>query len=89
MGFLGDGYHFQAALVRIKPEGISGKYATPSINDEFVFILEGQLALNLNDTEQVLRKGDSVTIPAGVARQWRNEASDLAQILIISVKLPA
>jgi transcriptional regulator with XRE-family HTH domain len=89
LGILGDGSHFQAALVLIKTGGISGKHATASIHDEFAFILEGQVILALEHTEQVLRKGDSVTIPTGAVRQWRNEAVDAAQILVISVKLPA
>jgi transcriptional regulator with XRE-family HTH domain len=89
LGFLGDGSHFQAALVRINAGGISGKHATASINDEFVFVLEGKVILALDDAEQTLGKGDSVTIPTGAPRQWRNEAEDTAQILVISVNLPA
>ena len=89
LGFFGDGSQFQAVSVRIKPGGISGKHATPSINDEFAFILEGQLILALEDAEQVVCKGDSVTIPVGAPRQWRNETNELAQILIVSVKLSA
>jgi transcriptional regulator with XRE-family HTH domain len=87
LGFLGDGSQFQAAMVRIEAGGLSGKHATPSIHDEFAFIYEGQSVLTLHETEQVLHKGDSVTIPSGVARRWRNEEAEVAQILIISVKL--
>jgi len=87
LGFLGDGSNFQAAMVEINPGGQSGKHATPSIHDEFAFILEGQLILALQDVEQVLYHGDSITIPTGIARQWRNESLAPAQILIISVKL--
>jgi transcriptional regulator with XRE-family HTH domain len=89
LGFLGDGSQFQAVLVRIKPGGISGKHTTSSINDEFAFVLEGQLILTLEEGEQVVRKSDSVTIPAGAPRQWRNETNGVAQILIVSVKLLA
>jgi quercetin dioxygenase-like cupin family protein len=45
--------------------------------------------LALDDAEQTLSKGDSVTIPTGAPRQWRKEAEDTAQILVISVNLPA
>lgn len=87
LGFLGDGSQFQAALVRIKPGGISGTKATSSINDEFAFVLEGQLILALEGAEQTVCRSDSVTIPWGTRRQWRNETNELAQMIIISVKL--
>lgn len=86
LGFLGDGSRFQAAMVRIKPGGISGKHARPSIHDEFAFIHEGTAVLTLQEVDQTLEKGDSVTIPSGVSRRWRNEAGAPTQILIISVK---
>ena len=88
LGFLGDGSRFQAALVRIKPGGISGKHTRPSMNDEFVFVHEGiaTLALHEGVQSQLIRTGDSVTIPAGVNRQWRNEGAEDVQLVIVSVK---
>jgi transcriptional regulator with XRE-family HTH domain len=88
LGFLGDGSRFQAALVRIKPGGISGKHARPSMNDEFVFVYEGTAVLALSDDgrEELVHKGDSITIPSGVNRQWRNEGTDDVQLVIVSVK---
>ena len=86
LGFLGDGTWFQAALVHIRPEGLSGKHARPSINDEFVFVHEGAAILTLDEQDQTLYKGDSVTIPSGVNRRWRNDGPDDVQLLIISVK---
>ncbi|MGA8599309.1 MAG: helix-turn-helix domain-containing protein [Bryobacteraceae bacterium] len=88
LGFLGDGSRFQAALVRIQPGGISGKHARPSMNDEFVFVHEGTaiLALHEEGEGQLVHKGDSVTIPAGVSRQWRNEGAEDVHLVIVSVK---
>jgi transcriptional regulator with XRE-family HTH domain len=86
LGFLGDGSRFQAAIVRMQPGGLSGKHARPSINDEFVFIHQGEAVLTLDNRDQVLEKGDSVTIPAGVNRSWRNDGSSPVHLLIISVK---
>ena len=60
LGFLGDGSRFQAALVRMHSGGLSGKHARPSINDEFVFVHEGEAILTLEDQDQILVKGDSV-----------------------------
>jgi quercetin dioxygenase-like cupin family protein len=86
LGILGDGSRFQAAMVRIHPGGISGKHARPSISDEFVFIHQGVAVLSLGSDDQTVQTGDSVTIPAGVDRRWRNEGTEDVQLLIISVK---
>jgi transcriptional regulator with XRE-family HTH domain len=86
LGFLGDGSRFQAAIVRLHPGGLSGKHPRPSINDEFVFIHEGSVVLTLEEEDQTLGLGDSVTIPAGVNRRWKNESDGPAQMLVISVK---
>jgi transcriptional regulator with XRE-family HTH domain len=87
LGFFGDGSRFQAAMVRMEPGGLSGKHPRPSINDEFVLIHEGEAVLTLDDQEHTLKKGDSVSIPVGVNRRWRNDTTSEVQLLIISVKL--
>ena len=86
LGFLGDGSRFQAAIVRMQPGGLSGKHVRPSIADEFAFIHDGTVVLTIGEQDQTLEKGDSVTIPAGVSRRWRNDSETAAQILVISVK---
>lgn len=86
LGFLGDGSRFQAAIVRLQPGGLSGKHVRPSIADEFVFIHEGSVVLTVAEQDQVLEKGDSATIPSGVARRWRNDSETPTQMLVISVK---
>ena len=86
LAFLGDGSQFQAFMVNIKPEGLSGKHATPSKTHEFAYICEGQVILTLQDSDVVLQTGDSVTIPAGMDRRWRNESETVTQILLVSVK---
>jgi transcriptional regulator with XRE-family HTH domain len=86
LGFLGDGSRFQAAIIRMQPGGLSGKHVRPSIADEFVFIHDGMVVLTIAEQDQTLDKGDSVTIPAGVSRRWRNDSESTAQMLVISVK---
>jgi transcriptional regulator with XRE-family HTH domain len=86
LAFLGDGSQFQAVMVNLDAGGLSGKHSSPSINHEFAFVHQGQAILTLQETDQFLQKGDSVTIPAGVNRRWRNESAEIAQILIVSVK---
>jgi quercetin dioxygenase-like cupin family protein len=58
------------------------------MNDEFVFMYEGTAILTLSEDgrDQLIHQGDSVTIPAGVNRQWRNEGAEDVQLVIVSVK---
>ena len=51
-------------MLIIKPGGLTGKHATPSISDEFAMVFEGRVILKLQDSEQVLERGDSVTVVA-------------------------
>jgi quercetin dioxygenase-like cupin family protein len=48
-------------------------------------VFEGKVILKLQESEQVLERGDSVTIVAGTGRQWRNESEALGEILVISL----
>jgi transcriptional regulator with XRE-family HTH domain len=85
LGSLSGSSQFRASMVIIKPGGLTGKHTNPSISDEFAMVFDGRVVLTLKETEQVLERGDSVTIVAGTARQWRNESDALAEILVISL----
>ena len=37
-------------------------------------VFEGKVILKLQESEQILERGDSVTVVAGTGRQWRNES---------------
>src|SRR5271169_1144986 len=41
LGSLPDGSHFRASMITIKPGGLTGKHATPSIADEFSIVFAG------------------------------------------------
>jgi quercetin dioxygenase-like cupin family protein len=85
LGSLPDGSKFRASMITIQPGGLTGKHATPSIADEFSIVFEGAAVLKLQDTEQTLGRGDSVTIVAGTNRQWRNESDFVTEILVVSL----
>jgi transcriptional regulator with XRE-family HTH domain len=86
LGFLGNHNKLQAVLVTLRPQGLSGKHARPVLNDEFAFVHKGEVVLTLDESEQTLRLGDSVTIPSGVSRRWRNDSHEPVEILLISVR---
>ncbi len=85
LGSMANSSQFRASMLNIKPGGLTGKHATPSISDEFAMVFQGQVILKLQDSEQTLERGDSVTMVAGTARQWRNESDSMAEILVVSV----
>jgi uncharacterized cupin superfamily protein len=57
----------------------------PSISDEFAMVFQGTVILKLQESEEILERGDSVSLLAGAGRQWRNESEALTQILVISL----
>jgi transcriptional regulator with XRE-family HTH domain len=67
----------QAILSEIEPHGGSGTepYTLPT-EVEFVFVLEGTLALHLGDEERVLERGDALTFSAETAHTFRNPDPD-------------
>ena len=85
LGSLANAPQFRASMLNLKPGGITGKQATPSISDEFAMVFDGRVILKLQDSEQTLERGDSVTMVAGTGRQWRNETDSMAEILVVSV----
>jgi XRE family transcriptional regulator, regulator of sulfur utilization len=85
LGALSNGSQFRASMLTIQPGGLTGKHATSSTSDEFAMVFEGRVILKLQDGEQTLERGDSVTVVAGAVRQWRNESEIVAEILVVSL----
>jgi len=84
LGYSGDRSQFDAVIIAIEPSGISGKHGGVAPQDEFAFIHEGEVVLTLEDEDHILNRGDSVIIPAGVHRRWRNDGAVSVQVLIVS-----
>jgi uncharacterized cupin superfamily protein len=67
---LGDGAgltQFGVNLTRLPPGGWSSQRHWHSAEDEFIYILEGELVLVTDSGEEVLRPGDCAGFKAGVA----------------------
>ena len=71
LGSLSSSSQFRASMLIIKPAGLTGKHATPSISDEFAMVFAGKVILKLQDSEQIMERGDSVTIIAGTSLRER------------------
>ncbi len=62
----------QAILSEIEPGGGSGDepYALP-VDVEFVFMLDGQMVIEVAGEAHALGTGDAITFPAGTRHAWR------------------
>jgi uncharacterized cupin superfamily protein len=77
--------NFGVNLTRITPGGQSSYRHAHRRQDEFVYVLEGELVLETNAGEQVLRPGTCVGFPAGTgdAHRFLNRTSADAVILVV------
>lgn len=78
------GNRLEALLVTMRPKGTSGKRMYPSNTELFAMVLAGSVRLELADGTQVLRRGDAITIPAGVPHRWENKGSKDVQLLKVT-----
>jgi quercetin dioxygenase-like cupin family protein len=44
-------------------------------------VIAGSVTLELADRAEVLRRGDAITIPAGIPHRWANRGTKEVQIL--------
>lgn len=72
----------QAILSRIEPGGGSGPelYSIPA-EVEFVYVLSGEVTVNLNDEETVLGPGDAMTFPQAPHAFRSSAASGITEVL--------
>jgi uncharacterized cupin superfamily protein len=77
--------NFGVNLTRIVPGGQSSYRHAHSRQDEFIFVLEGEVLLQTNDDEQILRPGMCAGFPAGSgdAHRFINRSQSDAKLLVI------
>lgn len=56
--------------------------------EEFIYVLEGVLTLNIDNEEQVLYPGDSIQIKSNIPHNWKNETNKITKILCINSPNP-
>jgi uncharacterized cupin superfamily protein len=77
--------NFGVNLTRIVPGGQSSYRHAHTKQDEFVYILEGEIVLETNDGTQVLRPGMCVGFPAGTGETHRFLNRTSADVLFLVV----
>jgi uncharacterized cupin superfamily protein len=80
--------NYGVTLTRIIPGGQSSHRHAHSKQDEFVYVLEGEVVLESNGGAQVLRPGMCAGFPAGTgdAHRFLNRSSADAVILVVGDK---
>jgi uncharacterized cupin superfamily protein len=77
--------NFGVNLTRIIPGGQSSYRHAHSRQDEFIFVLEGEVVLQTNDGEQILTAGMCAGFPAGSgdAHRFVNRSASDVRLLVI------
>ena len=90
LGDAGGLRDFGVNLVTLPPGGWSSQRHWHSHEDEFVYVLEGELTLVENDGETLLRAGDCAAFPKGTGNghQLRNGSSVTAVYLEVGSRNP-
>jgi uncharacterized cupin superfamily protein len=83
--------HFGVNLVALGPGGQSALRHFHTAEDEFVYVLEGEVVLVTDDGEQTLRTGDCAGYPGGRrdGHHFVNRSGALARYLEIGNRDPA
>ena len=71
-------------LITLGKGGRSGKHPYAHSQEEFSYVMQGQVILTLGPDDHRLRRGDAATILAGELRLWRNETSAPAKVIVVT-----
>ena len=90
LGDAGGLVDFGVNLMHLPPGGWSSQRHWHSHEDEFVYVLEGELTLVENDGQTVLRAGDCAAFPknSGNGHHLINTSSDMAVYLEVGSRNP-
>lgn len=80
------GRKIESMLIIIPPEQMHGtKFNHPG--EEFVYVLEGSLIVNLAGTDYLVNAGDSIQYPSTIDHSWMNPLSKKTKLLSIVTPL--
>lgn len=76
---------FGANLLTLTPGAWSSQRHWHAKEDEFVYVLEGEVVLVTDDGEEVMRAGDSAGFPAGDrnGHKLENRSDTIARVLVV------
>jgi transcriptional regulator with XRE-family HTH domain len=80
------GRKIESMLIIIPPEQMHGsKFSHPG--EEFVYVLEGALIVNLAGTDYLVKSGDSIQYPSSTDHSWMNPLKKETKLLSIVTPL--
>jgi transcriptional regulator with XRE-family HTH domain len=71
----------EVLLVTMRPGGTSGSRLHTSDTELFAMVITGSVDFELVDGTQVLRRGDAITMPAGIPHRWENKGTKDIKLL--------
>jgi uncharacterized cupin superfamily protein len=91
LGDAGGLTHFGVNLLQIPPGAWSAQRHWHSAEDEFVYIVSGEVVLITDEDEQVMRAGDCAAFPAGAPNGHHlvNRSQAVAVCLEVGTRQPA
>lgn len=79
-----SGAELASLHVQLEPGGTSGRRPHLAPQEEFVFVVRGEVTVIVGEDERRLLAGSAATVPAGVARMWVNRSDAPAELLIVA-----
>lgn len=87
LGPPGIGHRLEALLITIRPRGSSGGRLHAHETELFTIVFAGEVQLQIQETTQVLRRGDAITIPSGMLHRWENKSARDVQLIKVIPRL--
>ncbi|TYP48143.1 Cupin domain-containing protein [Thermosediminibacter litoriperuensis] len=72
----------EAMIVYIPPEeGLGSKFSHPG--EEFVYVLEGTVIVDIDGNEYLVKAGESIHYPSTIPHSWYNPLKQKAKLLTV------
>lgn len=88
IGDAGGLTHFGALVQTVMPGARTSERHWHEREDEFVYVLSGEITVTENDGDHILRAGDAACWPAGVANAHRlvNRSTEPCAVLVVGTR---
>ncbi|MBU3146219.1 helix-turn-helix domain-containing protein [Clostridium sp. CF012] len=80
------GRRIESLIIIIPPEKMHGNISSHP-GEEFVYVLEGALIVNLSGTDYLVKAGDSIQYPSTTDHSWVNPLNQKTKLLSITTPL--
>lgn len=83
---LGEAGCLDGMVFTLGTEGSSGNHLHTILYEQFVYVLTGELTLEINDEVLELETGDAITLPPRIAHRFVNRGPESTQILLVTAR---